>query len=319
MTPIRETELRLTSGWLMLAVVLISLPLIVLLFIAGCIVAEKSALGAGLIGLSIFLFLVWLVSCFGFIVVSPNDSRVIQLFGRYIGTIKEVGFFYGNPFYTKTPVSLRVHTFETGQSGSAEVKDAAGNITKAAERHRQPSKVNDKDGTPIEIAAVVVWQVVNTADAVFQVDRYDEFVHIQSEAALRNLASQYPYDSHDDAVHSLRSHTQEVADRLKGELEERLKIAGVHVREARISTLAYASEIAAAMLQRQQAAAIIAARQKIVEGAVGMVEHALQMLAEKKVVELDDERKAQMVGNLLVVLCGHSNPQPVLNTGSIYS
>lgn len=319
-TPIREAELRLSSGWTMLAVMLIGLPLIVAIFIGGIVAAQSSPLaGVPLILLAALLFVCWLVNWAGFVIVNPNESRVVQLFGRYVGTLKDVGFFYGNPFFSKTKVSLRVHTFETGQSGSGEMKDAAGNVTQQATRHRQPSKVNDKDGTPIEIAAVVVWQVVNTADAVFQVDKYEEFVHIQSEAALRNLASQYPYDSHEDSVHSLRSHTQEVAERLKAELEERLKIAGVHVNEARISYLAYASEIAAAMLQRQQAGAIIAARQKIVEGAVGMVEHALEMLSQRKVLELDEERKAAMVSNLLVVLCGHSNPQPVLNTGTIYS
>jgi regulator of protease activity HflC (stomatin/prohibitin superfamily) len=256
---------------------------------------------------------------FGFIIVNPNEARVIQLFGEYVGTVKDTGFYFGNPFYTKTKVSLRVHTFETGQSTSPERKDAAGNVVVSSSRGRQPSKVNDRDGTPIEIAAVVVWQVVNTADAVFQVDKYEEFVQIQAEAALRNLASQYPYDSHEDTVHSLRGHTAEVAERLKAELEERLKQAGVHVIEARISYLAYAPEIAAAMLQRQQAAAVIAARQKIVEGAVGMVEHALEMLSEKKVLELDEERKAAMVSNLLVVLCSHNNPQPVLNTGTLHN
>ncbi|HMP01598.1 MAG TPA: SPFH domain-containing protein [Gemmatales bacterium] len=309
-----EVRLKLRSGWPVLPWFLLIPPVLIGLMFTAAAVGD--AVAAILVVVSILGGLSWLIGLRGFFIVNPNESRVIQLFGEYIGTVKEVGFYYGNPFYTRMVVSLRVHTFETGTQ--AEKKDAHGNPIVTGGRERHPSKVNDKDGTPIEIAAVVVWQVVNTADAVFQVDNYEDFVRIQSEAALRNLASQYPYDSSDEEVHSLRSHTGEVADRLKIELEDRLHQAGVHVIEARISYLAYASEIAAAMLQRQQAAAVIAARQKIVEGAVGMVEHALEMLSEKKVLELDEERKAAMVSNLLVVLCGHASPQPVLNTGSLH-
>lgn len=231
----------------------------------------------------------------GLFMVDPNEGKVLQLFGRYVGTAKEPGLRWANPFYTKKKVSLRVRNFESGHL-----------------------KVNDLDGNPIEIAAVVVWKVVETAEAVFEVDDYEHYVKVQSEAALRNLATSYPYDAHDDQHVSLRGHTGAVAEHLKREIQERLTKAGVVVLEARISHLAYAPEIAAAMLQRQQAGAIIAARQRIVEGAVGMVEMALEMLSSKSIIQLDEERKAAMVSNLLVVLCGDRNTQPVINTGTIY-
>lgn len=315
---LRENELRLAAGWTMLATVIVAMPLIVLLFIGGVVLAHQSGFGIALVILAVLLFICWIISMNGFIIVSPNESRVIQFFGKYVGTVKDVGFFYGNPFYAKTKVSLRVQTFETGVSETTEKKNAAGAVIQAASRQRQTSKVNDRDGTPIEIAAVVVYRIVNAADSVFQVDDAEAFVHIQSDAALRNLATQYSYDNPDDQAHSLRGHTTEVAGRLKQEIQERVAQAGVEVMEARISYLAYAPEIAAAMLQRQQAGALIAARQRIVEGAVGMVEHALEMLAAKNVLQLDEERKAAMVSNLLVVLCGHAVPQPVLNAGTIY-
>jgi regulator of protease activity HflC (stomatin/prohibitin superfamily) len=231
----------------------------------------------------------------GFFVVQPNQGVVVQLFGRYTGTVRNPGLHWVNPFTTRKPLSLRVRNFETARL-----------------------KVNDHDGNPIEIAAVVVWKVVDTAEASFEVDHYEDYVHVQSEAALRNLATAYPYDSHEENVTSLRGHTASVATHLQGEIQERLAKAGVDVLEARISHLAYAPEIAAVMLQRQQASAIIAARQKIVEGAVGMVEMALEMLSQKKVLELDEERRAAMVSNLLVVLCGERGTQPVVNTGTIY-
>jgi hypothetical protein len=265
------------------------------------------------------LSLVWLVSLFGFIVNSPNQARVVQLFGTYVGTVREVGFFYGNPFYYRTRVSLRVRTFETGMTRTEEQKDAAGRVIAAASQQRRPIKVNDADGTPIEIAAVVVWKVLNPAGAVFTVDDYEEFVQIQADAALRNLASRYHYDSQASDAHSLRGHIEEVAAQLRRDLQERMTQAGVEIQEARISYLAYAPEIAAAMLQRQQAGAIVAARAQIVNGAVGIVEHALEMLQERHVLELDAERRAAMVSNLLVVLCGHTTPQPVLNTGTLYN
>jgi regulator of protease activity HflC (stomatin/prohibitin superfamily) len=231
----------------------------------------------------------------GLFMVNPNEGKVLQLFGEYKGTAKLEGLRWANPFLTKKKVSLRVRNFESSHL-----------------------KVNDIDGNPIEIAAVVVWKVVETAEAVFEVDDYEHYVKVQSEAALRNLATSYAYDAHDDQHVSLRGHTSAVADHLKREIQERLTKAGVQVLEARISHLAYAPEIAAAMLQRQQAGAIIAARQRIVEGAVGMVEMALDMLSTKSIIQLDEERKAAMVSNLLVVLCGDRNTQPVINTGTIY-
>jgi regulator of protease activity HflC (stomatin/prohibitin superfamily) len=231
----------------------------------------------------------------GLFMVNPNEGKVLQLFGEYKGTAKEEGLRWANPFLTKKKVSLRVRNFESSHL-----------------------KVNDIDGNPIEIAAVVVWKVVDTAEAVFEVDDYEHYVKVQSEAALRNLATSYAYDAHDDQHVSLRGHTSAVADHLKREIQDRLTKAGVQVIEARISHLAYAPEIAAAMLQRQQAGAIIAARQRIVEGAVGMVEMALDMLSNKSIIQLDEERKAAMVSNLLVVLCGDRNTQPVINTGTIY-
>ena len=231
----------------------------------------------------------------GLFVVNPNEGRVLQLFGDYVGTARMPGLRWANPFYTKKRISLRVRNFESARL-----------------------KVNDNEGNPIEIAAVVVWQVVDSAEAVFQVDDYNNYVKVQSESALRNLATSYTYDTHDDAQMSLRSHTAAVAEHLKKEIQERLSRAGVEVIESRISHLAYAQEIAASMLQRQQAGAIIAARQRIVEGAVGMVEMALEMLSRRDIVTLDDERKAAMVSNLLVVLCGERAAQPIVNTGTIY-
>ncbi|MCA2970833.1 MAG: SPFH domain-containing protein [Acidobacteriaceae bacterium] len=231
----------------------------------------------------------------GSFTVQPNEAVVLQLFGRYVGTVKDAGLRWANPFYSKKKISLRVRNFETHHL-----------------------KVNDHDGNPIEIAAVVVWRVVDSAEATFQVDDYSHYVTVQAEAALRNLATVYPYDAHEGQEISLRGATEVVAERLKAEIQSRLTVAGVEVTEARISHLAYAPEIAAAMLQRQQAGAIIAARAKIVEGAVGMVEMALDHLNERAVVNLDEERKAAMVSNLLVVLCSERNVHPVVNTGTLH-
>jgi regulator of protease activity HflC (stomatin/prohibitin superfamily) len=233
---------------------------------------------------------------FGVFTVSPNEARVLQLFGAYRGTVKTPGLRWANPLFTKTKISQRVRNFDSDKL-----------------------KVNDAGGNPIEIAAVVVWKVVDTAEAIFDVDDYENFVRVQSEAALRKLASHYAYDAHDDSVPSLRGSSAEINEHLKQEVQERLDKAGVQVIEARISHLAYAQEIAQAMLQRQQAGAIVAARQLIVQGAVGMVESALEMLSRNKVVELDEAQKATMVSNLLVVLCGERSTQPVINTGTLYS
>ena len=324
-----DRELKLWSGWGALFVMLGWLGGIVALSSVAINHRDPNYLWA-IVPLSVL----WSVAWAGFIVNGPNQTRVIQLFGKYVGTVRQTGFFWGNPFYWRTLVSLRVQVFETGMSKMTETKDATGRVVVSGSAHREPVKVNDRDGTPIEIAAVVVWRVVNPAEAVFQVDDYEEFVRLQADAALRNLASRYSYagtahadpaavgahpNAAADDAHSLRGHIAEVTAQLKRELQERIRLAGVEVQDAQISYLAYAREIASAMLQRQQAGAIIAARAKIVEGAVGMVEHALQMLSEKQIIELDGERKASMVSNLLVVLCGHTTPQPVLNTGTLYN
>jgi len=231
----------------------------------------------------------------GLFVVNPNEAKVLQLFGHYAGSAREPGLRWANPFFTKRKVSLRVVSFESGKL-----------------------KVNDLDGNPVEIAAIAVWKVVDSAQAAFQVDDYAEYVRVQSEAALRGLASRYPYDAHDEEKTSLRGSTALVAEQLQKEVQERVEAAGVEVLEARISHLAYAPEIAQAMLQRQQAAAIIAARTRIVEGAVSMVELALARLLANGTVHLDEERKAAMVSNLLVVLCGDRSAHPVINAGTLY-
>jgi len=244
---------------------------------------------------AVLVFIGLVFASTGFFQVQPNQGQVLQLFGHYAGTVREEGLRWTNPFYSKRAVSLRVRNFESSKL-----------------------KVNDADGNPIEIAAVVVWQVVDTAEAVFCVDDYENFVQIQSESALRQMAQNYAYDAHDSKEPSLRSHGDEVNVHLRQEIKQRLGKAGVDVVEARISHLAYAQEIAQAMLQRQQAGAIIAARTRIVEGAVSMVEMALAELGKRGVVELDNERRAAMVSNLLVVLCGERGTQPVVNTGSLY-
>ena len=231
----------------------------------------------------------------GFYMVEPNQSVVLSLFGKYVGTVKDNGLRWNNPFFAKKKISQRVRNFESGKL-----------------------KVNELDGSPIEIASVIVWQVMDSAEAVYNVDDYESFVHIQSESALRTMATSYPYDQHEEGQVSLRSHATEISQHLKDELTERLADAGVEVIDARISHLAYAPEIAQAMLQRQQANAIIAARTRIVAGAVGMVEMALAELQKNGVVQLDEERKAAMVSNLLVVLCGERATQPIVNTGSLY-
>jgi regulator of protease activity HflC (stomatin/prohibitin superfamily) len=257
-----------------------------------------------------------LIGLCGLMAIAPNDSRVLLLFGEYRGTVTETGFFWVNPFYSKKKVSLRVRNFETGSSTTPEKKDSAGQVVAQKSRTAgKPSKVNDRDGNPIDISAVVVWKVTDTAEALFEVDDYEDFVAVQSEAALRNLATRYPYDSEDHEV-SLRGSTDEICDKLRDDIQERLADAGVTVLEARISHLAYAAEIAAAMLQRQQAGAIVAARTKIVDGAVGMVDMALEHLNRDNIVQLDPQQRATLVSNLLVVLCSDRHTQPVVQTGS---
>jgi regulator of protease activity HflC (stomatin/prohibitin superfamily) len=287
---IREQQNNGLSGWLPLLVSIAVLAGSIYSIVSGGRHRETAELVLGILGA-----VLGGLGLAGLFVVNPNEGKVLQLFGSYQGTARVPGLRWANPFLTKKRVSLRIRNFESARL-----------------------KVNDREGNPIEIAAVVVWRVVDSAEAVFEVDDYENYVHVQSEAAERNLATSYAYDSHDDNVLSLRGHTGEVAEHLKREIQDRLSKAGVEVIEARISHLAYAPEIAAAMLQRQQAGAIIAARQRIVEGAVGMVEMALELLARNQVVTLDEERKASMVSNLLVVLCGERGAQPVLNTGTIY-
>src|SRR6476620_1685239 len=287
---IRERDYGAVSGWAALAVLLAAAGFCLWQLILAIQDHRDPLIVAFAIGLGFSAFLLT-----GLFVVNPNEAKVLQLFGQYVGTAKTPGLRFANPLYRKRTISQRVRNFESGKL-----------------------KVNDLDGNPIEIAAVVVWKVVDTAEAVFEVDNYDNYVHVQSESALRNMATSYPYDAHDDQAMSLRGSTTAIADHLRKEIQDRLARAGVEVIEARISHLAYAPEIAAAMLQRQQAGAIIAARSRIVEGAVGMVEMALDLLSKKNVVELDEERKAAMVCNLLVVLCGERNTQPIVNAGTLH-
>jgi len=288
---IREKVKKASSGYLMLVVLIFSLGL--LLFVLLGMAARANPIG---VVITLVLGLINIIMFVGFFLVQPNEAKVLQLFGQYVGTVHDPGLKWANPFYSKKAVSVRVRNFESGKL-----------------------KVNDSQGSPIEIAAVVVWKVFDTAEALFEVDDYEEFVRIQSESALRNLSTTYPYEPNDDETVALRSNPVEIAASLKMEIQERLEQAGVTVIEARISHLAYAPEIANAMLRRQQASAIIAARQQIVSGAVGMVDMALAELKAQGVVDLDEERKAAMVSNLLVVLCSEEHAQPVLNTGSLYT
>jgi regulator of protease activity HflC (stomatin/prohibitin superfamily) len=287
---IRELERKVGNG--LVFIVLFLLAAMLLGFGLATAIVDGSALGIILVSLA---WLLWGLGILGFFMVQPNQAKVLLFFGRYVGTVKDSGLRWTNPFYRAKPISLRVRNFETAKL-----------------------KVNDHTSNPVEIAAVVVWRVVDTAEALFEVDSYEHFVHVQSEAALRGVANQYPYDAHEDTQLSLSGSTADVAERLQREIQERLSKAGVSVIEARISHLAYAPEIASAMLRRQQANAIIAARRRIVEGAVGMVEDALQQLSARQVVRLDEERKAAMVSNLLVVLCSEQATQPVVNTGTLY-
>ncbi|QNU68280.1 SPFH domain-containing protein [Ruminiclostridium herbifermentans] len=289
----KEIVRKTMSGGLMLLISFAILILSVGVFVLGLYSDSGLFLIVGSLMFFIFIFILP-----GFFTIQPNEAMVLILFGKYVGTEKEAGWHWANPFYTKKKISLRSRNV-----------------------NGEKIKVNDEMGNPIEIAAVIVWRVENTAEACFDVDNYVDYVNVQSESALRHLAGMYPYDVDDENSQtlSLRGSSDEVSEALKNELQQRLGKAGVIVEEARISHLAYAPEIAAAMLQRQQAAAIIAARQKIVEGAVGMVQMALNKLNEESIVELDEERKAAMVSNLLVVLCGERSTQPIINTGTLHN
>src|SRR6266508_2964027 len=285
-----EHEIRGIAGWPMVFL----LATVVLAASAGLVLSAREAMVEGILLSSLIIALA--CACIaGLTVVNPNQAKVVTLFGVYKGSLKTPGLWWVNPLTTRRRLSLRVRNFESGKL-----------------------KVNDHDGNPIEIAAVVVWRIVETFEAVFNVDDYEHFVHVQSEAAVRILATTYAYDAHEDGKLSLRSSVDEISERLRHEIQNRLAKAGIEVIEARISHLAYAPEIAGAMLRRQQASAVIAARQRIVEGAVGMVEMALDELSRKNVVKLDEERKAAMVSNLLVVLCSERGVEPVVNTGTLY-
>lgn len=287
----RESSRNGGSGYIALVV----LAGIILAFIGLVYTAIQNESALIIISTLVIFIPLFLLGIGGLFMVYPNQAKVLTLFGTYVGSARKTGLRWANPFYAKKKVSLRVRNFDC-----------------------DTLKVNDSSGNPIEIAAVVVWKVVDSAEAVFEVDDYISFVEIQSEAALRNLATSYPYEAHDGEI-ALRSNPQQIAEELKKEVQNRLEKAGVEVIEARISHLAYAPEIASAMLKRQQAQAIVAARRQIVDGAVGMVKMALDELKTQNVIELDDERKAAMVSNLLVVLCGEENVHPVLNTGSLYN
>ncbi len=288
---IQEIKRSVPSGYLMLVVLAVAQILFAYAIYRSAVVISTSGIVAAAIA-TIITAIFWA----GFFMVHPNEAKVLQLFGKYVGTVHEPGLKWANPFYAKSAVSTRVRNFESGKL-----------------------KVNDSNGSPIEIAAVVVWKVFDTAEAMFEVDDFEEFVQIQSESALRNLSTTFPYEPHEGEGVALRSHPAEIAQALREEIQDRLETAGVTVIEARISHLAYAPEIANAMLRRQQASAIIAARQQLVAGAVGMVEMALDELKKGNIVELDEERKASMVSNLLVVLCGEESVKPVVNAGSLYS
>jgi regulator of protease activity HflC (stomatin/prohibitin superfamily) len=287
---IREREFNGSPGLAMLLLFFV----LILGSVGGLIYYVSQGGGPWFIGFILLMIFGLFGEC-GLFIVNPNQPKVLQVFGDYVGTARTPGLRWANPFYSKKSVSARTRNFETAKL-----------------------KVNDQAGNPIEIAAVVVWRVIDTAEALFNVDDYINFVHVQSESALRNLATRFPYVSDIAGEMDLSGHTAEMSVGLAGEIQERLEQAGVAVLEARISHLAYSAEIASAMLQRQQASAVVAARAKIVEGAVGMVEHALDQLSAKGLVELDPERRAAMVSNLLVVLCGGGHPQPVVNVGSLY-
>jgi regulator of protease activity HflC (stomatin/prohibitin superfamily) len=317
---LREKPFKATSGWPILLLVIAILVTAIYLFVSNVVAANTGHPYSGYqIVVAIALLPTFIIMLVGFIAVPPNSARVLLLFGTYKGTVTDSGFFWVNPFFSKKKLSLRVRNFETGSTRTAAKKSDVGTVIEKGTRSSgRPSKVNDRDGNPIDISAVVVWKVVDTAEALFEVDDYEHFVEVQSEAALRVLASRHPYDSEDHEV-SLRGNPSEVCVQLQHDIQERLDKAGVKVIEARLSHLAYAPEIAAAMLQRQQAQAVVAARTKIVEGAVGMVQMALDHLKRDGIIELDEERKATMVSNLLVVLCSSAHTQPVINTGSLYN
>ncbi|HNQ89786.1 MAG TPA: SPFH domain-containing protein [Verrucomicrobiota bacterium] len=328
--PNKEREVRVHSGWSFLPInilVLLAGPALFIYSIAAGVQQQNHPYWAGFVT-GILMLIGGVIMLCGFFTLQPKEARVLVLFGEYRGTVRESGFHWGNPFYTNGPsVSIQSRAVsaaaaKAGETGAltAPKKNPRNKISlRARNLNGERLKVNDKRGNPIEIAAVVVWRVQDTAQAMFDVDDYEHYVTVQSESAVRHLASQYAYDHGEENEVTLRSGFEEVSVALTRELQERLSKAGVVVEEARLTHLAYAPEIAQAMLRRQQAEAVIAARQKIVQGAVSMVEMALKDLADRHVLQLDDERKAAMVSNLMVVLCGESEVHPVVNTGTLYS
>ena len=331
-----EIELKAKSGMGMLLLSIFLVLVAIAAFIVGVILLDGhySVLGGIILGASILYMLVCWIPFLGLKILKPQEALVLTLFGKYIGTLKGEGFYYVNPFVSAVnPAAGKgMSTGTEDQNPISTISTGSGNINlnltdvfskkislKAMTLNNNKQKVNDALGNPVEIGIVVIWRIVNTAKAVFNVDNYKAYLSIQSDSALRNIARLYPYDVADDGEEmTLRGSSQEVADKLKSEIQERVEISGIEVMEARITHLAYAPEIAAAMLQRQQASAVIDARKMIVDGAVGMVEMALEKLSENDIVKLDDERKAAMVSNLLVVLCGNKDAQPIVNSGSIY-
>ena len=308
---IQEKTAREKSGWAMLAVVILLFVLGIVCLVCALVFTETDGIPEAIqpvfVVVTLLLFLTGIIFIMGFKLLQPNEAYVFTLFGKYYGTLKRDGFYWVNPFC----VSVNPARFSMGSGKKLSLK--------AMTLNNDKQKVNDEEGNPIEISVVVIWRICNTASAVFNVENYSAYISTQCDAAIRQVARQYPYDvSSNGDEKSLRGSAQEIADVLRKELQTRVAMAGIDILEARISHPAYSPEIAAAMLQRQQASAIIAARQKIVEGAVSMVQMALNRLSEEKIVELDDERKAQMVSNLLVVLCGNRDAQPVVNSGSIY-
>jgi regulator of protease activity HflC (stomatin/prohibitin superfamily) len=314
-TASREREMRVQNGWVMLFPVIAALVLGTAAMPLGAINAMPALIVVGIV-----LVLLAIAGCFGFFTLQPNESRVLVLFGDYKGTVRTEGFHWGNPFYSNGPSTTSLTSFAKGESVVAtEKKNSRMKVSlRSRNLNGDRLKVNDKLGNPIEIAAVVVWRVQDTAQAMFDVEDFEDYVRIQSESAVRHLGSQYAYDHGEANETTLRSGADEISDELRKELQKRLERAGVVVEEARLTHLAYAPEIAQAMLRRQQAEAVLAARHKIVQGAVEMVKMALDDLSRQGVVDLDVERRAAMVSNLMVVLCGDSEAKPVINTGTLY-
>lgn len=330
MNIIEEKEIKPFSGGIMLLLVLVGFTLSILSIVIGAMQLDKGnyGIGAFLLILGIVLVLVFLILLGGFHILNPNDALVMTLFGKYYGTIKKEGFYYTNPFATAinpantTTANISIGTGTAGTSAQATMPTISGKkiSTKTLTLNNEKQKVNDVLGNPIIIGAIVIWRVADPTKAVFNVENYKTFLSIQCDSTIRNIARLYPYDTMEDDTDekTLRGSSQEIANSMRDELQQRVFEAGLEIKEVRITHLSYSEEIAAAMLQRQQAVAVIAARQKIVEGAVSMVKMAIDQLGEEEIVVLDEERKAAMVSNLLVVLCGNKDAQPIINSGSIY-